>query len=48
MGRYYNLDVVAGGGHGPIGPQAQWEALEASVEDPVPYLGDPESLYRDY
>ena len=48
MGRYYNLDVVAGAGHGPMDPKAEWEALEVSVENPVPYLGDPESLYRDY
>ena len=48
MGRYYNLDVVAGAGHGPIDPKAKWEALECRVEDPVPYLGDLESLYRDY
>ncbi|MDE0040365.1 MAG: hypothetical protein OXU77_22805 [Gammaproteobacteria bacterium] len=48
MGRYYNLDVVAGAGHGPIDPKGEWEALESRVEDPVPYLGDPELLYRDY
>ena len=48
MGRYYNLDVVAGKGDGPIDPKVEWKALESRVEDPAPYLGDPESLYRDY
>ena len=48
MGRYYNIDVVAGAGHGPIDPRGEWEALEFRVEDPDPYLRDPESLYRDY
>ena len=48
MGRYYNLNVVAGAGHGPIDPQAEWKELESRVEDPVPYFGDTESLYRDY
>ena len=48
MGRYYNLDVVAGSGHGPMDPKAEWEALESRVEDPKPYLDDPPQLYRDY
>lgn len=48
MGRYYNLDVVTGAGHGPIDPKAEWEALESRVEDPRPYLGDVERLHRDY
>ena len=48
MGRYYNLDVVAGASHGRIDPKAEWDALESRVEDPVPYLGDAEALYRDY
>ena len=48
MGRYYNLDVVAGAGHGPIGPRGEWEALESRVEDPIPYLGNLERLPRDY
>ena len=48
MGRYYNLDVVAGSGEGPIDPRAEWEALECRVEDPVPYASDLESLYRDF
>ena len=48
MGRYYNLDVVAGSGHGPMDPKGEWEALESRVVDPIPYLGDPETLHRDY
>ena len=48
MGRYYNLDVVAGSGHGPIDPKAEWEALESRVEDPMPYLDDLPRLHRDY
>lgn len=48
MGRYYNLDVVAGASHRPMDPRAQWEALESSVEDPIPYDGDLERLHRDY
>ena len=47
-GRYYNLDVVAGAGHGPMDPKAEWKALESRVEDPTPYLGAPERLCRDY
>ncbi len=48
MGRYYNLDVVAGADHGSMDPRAEWEALESRVEDPIPYLGNPERLHRDY
>ncbi len=48
MGRYYNLDVVAGAGDGPMDPKGEWEALEARVEDPTPYIGDSERLHRDY
>lgn len=48
MGRYYNLNVVAGADHAPIDPKGEWQALESRVEDPVPYLVDRESLYRDY
>ena len=48
MGRYYNLDVVAGAVHEPMDPKSEWESLESRVEDVVPYLGDPERLYRDY
>ena len=48
MGRYYNLDVVAGASHGPMDPKGEWEALEARVEDPIPYLADPERMHRDY
>ncbi len=46
MGRYYNLDVVAGAGHGPMDPRGEWEALESRVEDPIPYLGNLERLVR--
>ena len=48
MGRYYNLDVVAGADHGSMDPRAEWEALESRVEDPIPYVHDPERLHRDY
>ena len=55
MGRYYNLDVVAGAGHGwqseaalPMDPRGEWEALESRVEDPIPYLGNLKRLHRDY
>ena len=47
-GRYYNLDVVAGAGHEPIDPRGEWKALECRVVDPTPYLGNEESLHRDY
>lgn len=47
-GRYYNLDVVAGAGHEPIDPKSEWEALESRVEDPIPYLENPERMLRDY
>lgn len=46
--RYYNLDVIASGYSDHIDPEAEWKALEESVEDPVPYIQDPQSLYRDY
>lgn len=48
MGRYYNLDVVAGDAREPLDPKSEWQELEKRVEDPVTYLGDQESLYRDY
>ena len=48
MGRYYNLDVVAGASHSPMDPKGEWEALESRVEDPIPYLSDLERLHRDY
>ena len=48
MGRYYNLDVVAGASHEPMDPKVEWEALESRVEDPNPYLSDTERLHRDY
>ncbi len=48
MGRYYNLDVVAGAGHRPMDPKGEWEALESHVEDPIPYLDNLERLHRDY
>ena len=47
-GRYYNLDVVAGAGHVPMDPRAEWEALESRMEDPIPYLGDVQRLHREY
>ncbi|MDE2950107.1 MAG: hypothetical protein OXT68_05005 [Chloroflexota bacterium] len=48
MGRYYNLDVVAGVRHKPMDPKGEWEALEYRVEDRTPYLSDMERLHRDY
>jgi len=48
MGRYYNLDVVAGACHETMDPKRKWKELEACVEDPTPYLGDMERLHRDY
>ena len=48
MGRYYNLDVVAGARYEPMDPKVEWEALESRVEDPTPYLSDTERLHRDY
>lgn len=47
-GRYYNLDIVAGDDIEPIDPTDEWKALEQSLEDPVPYIQEPERLYRDY
>ena len=48
LGRYYNLDIVAGSPDNPIDPKREWEALERSIEDPLPYVNDAEALYRDY
>ena len=48
MGRYYNLDVVAGASDSPMDPEGKWKALESRVEDPTPYLSDMERLHRDY
>ena len=48
QGRYYNLDIVAGATRPPIDPKSEWQGLESSVEDPVPYLNDPELMYHDY
>ena len=47
-GRYYNLDIVAGAVQTPIDPKREWQALESTVEDPVPFISNPESMYRDY
>ena len=47
-GRYYNLDIVAGAAQTPIDPKSEWQALESSVEDPVPFISTPELMYRDY
>ena len=47
-GRYYNLDVVAGADRKPIDPTGEWQELESSVEDPIPYLSNMERLHRDY
>jgi len=48
--RYYNLDVVTGRRVLSIDPKEEWGALEKSIEDPVPYLGEDatEALHRDY
>ena len=48
IGRYYNLEVVAGACHEPMDPKRKWEELESRVEDPTPYLSDTERLHRDY
>ncbi len=48
VGRYYNLDIVAGSSHSPIDPKNEWEALESNIEDITPYLGDDEKMYTDY
>ena len=47
-GRYYNIDIVAGSSQSPINPREEWESLEASIKDILPFLDDTESLYRDY
>lgn len=48
--RYYNLDVVTGSQALPINPKDEWEALESSIENVVPYLDTDatEALHRDY
>ncbi len=48
FGRYYNLDIVAGSPHSPVDPKSEWEAIESAIEDVTPFLGDMESLHRDY
>lgn len=48
MGRYYNLDVVAGASGTVIDPKGEWQTLETSVADPAPYMNDLPSLHRDY
>lgn len=47
---YYNLDVVTGNQNLPIDPTHEWAALENSIEDITPYLGEEniEALHRDY
>ena len=47
-GRYYNLDVVAGAARTPIDPRSEWQALESSVENPVPFISNMELMHRDY
>lgn len=47
-GRYYNLNMVAGTIQTPIDPVREWRDLESSVEDPVPFISNPELMYRDY
>ena len=49
--RYYNLDVVTGqASPSSFNPRKEWEELEKSIEDPIPYLasGDQEALHNDY
>ncbi|MCO6043331.1 hypothetical protein NG895_05375 [Aeoliella sp. ICT_H6.2] len=48
FGRYYNLDIVAGSPHSPIDPSSEWEALESTIVDPTPYIGDMEAMHNDY
>ena len=47
-GRYYNLNIVTGSAQFPIDPRCEWQALESSVEDPVPFSSNPEMMYKDY
>ena len=47
-GRYYNLDIVTGTTQTPIDPKTEWRELESLVEDPAPFINEPELLYRDY
>lgn len=47
-GRYYNLDVVAGANAELLDPTEEWQQLERSIEDPIPYMDDTERLYREY
>ena len=47
-GRYYNFDLATGAAKAPIDPTSEWSALEARIEDPIPFAHDPVSLYRDY
>ena len=47
-GRYYNLDIVTGAAQTPIDPKNEWQALESSVEDPIPFVSNLELMYRDY
>jgi len=48
LGRYYNLDVVAGSPHNPRDPKSEWKTLEAKIESPTPFLSDFETLHREY
>ena len=48
LGRYHNLDVVSGKQDLRIDAKQDWEDLEKSLLDPVPYLRDPEALHREY
>ena len=45
QGRYYNLDIVAGSSQSPINPEAEWEFLESSIGDTIPFLEDLDLYY---
>ena len=48
-GRYYNLDVVTGGATTMVSdPTEEWKDLESTVEDPRPYIRNPEAMHHDY
>ena len=48
LGRYHNLDVVAGVEKDRIDPRQNWENLESELLDPTPYLSDARRMYDDY
>ena len=47
-GHYYNLDIVAGSSQSPISPEAEWEDLELSIGNTIPFLEDIDLYCREY